>query len=205
VRIIGAGLPRTGTSTLCAALDRLGLGPCYHARETLRRLDHIGQWLAAYDGGPVPYRLLAGYQVTTDAPSCFFWRELTGEYPRAKVILTVRDAGSWYRSTIRTVLRQDLYPASADPALAGLRQLAQAANKYFYRADTEEAPLVERFHRHNAEVRAAVPADRLLVYEVAQGWPPLCEFLGVPVPDTPFPWLNSTAEYAAKIEQRRTR
>ena len=203
MKVIGAGLPRTGTATLRDALVLLGLGPCYHTSEILDQLDHIGGWLAAYEGGPVPYEVFAGYQATADAPSCFFWRELISEYPRAKVILTMRDARSWYTSMAKTLLRRDRFTPSADPVLAGLRELALATFKHVYGPDNDEDRLTALFHRHNAEVRATVPADRLLIYEAGQGWPPLCEFLGVPVPEQPFPRRNSSTEWADQVDRRR--
>jgi hypothetical protein len=61
---------------------------------------------------------------------------------------------------------------------------------------------VRVFEAHNAAVQAYVPADRLLVYEVSQGWEPLCEFLGVPVPDTPFPRVNDTESMQRRQRER---
>lgn len=203
MKVIGAGLPRTGTAALRDALVRLGFGPCYHTSEILDRLDHVGPWLAAYEGEPVPYELFAGYQATADAPSCFFWRALIDEYPQAKVILTVRDARSWYQSMLTTLLRRDRFGPSPDPVLAALRELALATFTHVYGPDNDEDRLTALFHRHNAEVRATVPADRLLIYEVADGWAPLCAFLGVPVPEEPFPWRNSSAEWASRVDRRR--
>lgn len=204
MRIIGAGLPRTGTSTLRDALNLLDLGPCYHTSELLNHLDHIGQWLAAYQGGPVPFATLAGYQATADSPGCFFWRELAQKYPDAKVVLTVREPRSWYASMANTVLRREVVAESADPTLAGLRRLALAVlDRLDVDGEPDEVRLIDYFHRHNAEVRQTIPADRLLVYEVREGWAPLCDFLGVPVPDQPFPWLNSSAEYVARVAEHQ--
>ncbi|MCX5241309.1 sulfotransferase family protein [Streptomyces prunicolor] len=204
MKIIGVGFPRTGTVTLYEALNQLSLGPCYHTKEMINKPDHIEHWVQVYEGGPIdPHAIFAGYQATADAPGCFFWRELIREYPEAKVILSIRDAQTWYRSMSDTVLRQDLLDKSADPVLAGLRRLALAMFDHVFDNRRDEAHLTAVFNRHNAEVQREVPADRLLVYEVTQGWAPLCEFIGVDSPVTPFPWLNNTAEYVDKAEKHR--
>jgi Sulfotransferase domain len=219
MKIIGVGFPRTGTVTLYEALNRLGFGPCYHTKEMVRKPGHIDHWIRVYEGGPIePRTVFAGYQATTDAPGCFFWRELLREYPDAKIILSTRDARSWYTSMSATILRDDLLaepgeaaargeaagPAgSADPVLAGLRRLARAMSDRIFDGRRDEAHLTAVFDRHNAEVRSEVPADRLLVYEVRQGWDPLCAFLGVRPPTTPFPWLNNTAEFVGNAEKHR--
>ena len=204
MKILGVGFPRTGTVTLYEALNQLGLGPCYHTKEMVRKPGHIDHWVRVYEGAPVDARtVFAGYRATADAPGCFFWRELIREYPDAKVVLTVRTAQSWYRSMSDTILRQDLLDASADPALDGLNRLARAMSDRVFDGRRDEAHLTAVFNRHNAEVRRDVPADRLLVYEAGQGWEPLCAFLGVVPPATPFPWLNNTAEFVGKAEKHR--
>jgi hypothetical protein len=206
MEVVGAGFPRTGTSTLDDALTRLGFGPCHHAKDLIGRPEKVGQWLRAYAGERVDFRaLLAGYRASTDAPGCFFWRELMDEFPQARVILCERDPQSWYASMSRTILRQDLFDGPPDPSLADLRRLSGAMFEHVFGNRLDEAHLVEVFERHNAEVRRAVPAGRLLVYEVSQGWEPLCRFLGVDVPDEPFPWLNDSAQFVSRIEQHRRR
>jgi hypothetical protein len=206
MKIIGVGLPRTGTLTLHDVLSQLGFGPCYHTKEMVEKPDHVEHWMRAYAGEPIdPRAVFADYQATTDAPGCFFWRELIREYPDAKVILSIRDAQSWYKSMSGTVLRQDLFDASADPVLGRLHRLAQTTFDHAFGDRRDEAHLTEVFHRHNGEVRREVPDGRLLVYDVRQGWAPLCEFLGVDIPDTPFPWLNNAAEYVEKVTERRDR
>ncbi|BBB01320.1 hypothetical protein RVR_8682 [Actinacidiphila reveromycinica] len=214
MEIIGVGFPRTGTSTLRQALNLLGLGPCYHTREMILHPGHIDHWARVYDGGPIDARrVLAGYRATADAPGCFYWRELAAEFPEAKLVLSVRDAHAWYASMTATILRDDLFndllddragPADpADPVLAGLRRLARAMADHVFSGRRDEAHLTAVFDRHNAAVRREVPAERLLVYEVDQGWGPLCAFLGVEPPSAPFPWLNDTAEFVSKAERHR--
>ncbi|KPI15580.1 hypothetical protein OK074_2025 [Actinobacteria bacterium OK074] len=204
LKIIGAGLPRTGTLTLHRALSQLGFGPCYHTKEITEKLDHIERWIQAYAGQPLdPRALFAGYRATTDAPGCFFWRELVRAYPDARVILSTRDVHAWYASMRNTVLRQELLDHADDPVLAELHRLARATLDHAFGDRRDEAHLTEVFHRHNSEVCEGISADRLLVYDVREGWEPLCAFLGVNPPDTPFPWLNDTAQYVAKAQARR--
>jgi hypothetical protein len=209
VQIIGAGLPRTGTSALEAALDRLGFGPCYHSRRMLERPGHLAAWTRACRGEPVDLpALLTGFRATTDAPACFFWPELVRAFPAARVVLGVRDPAAWCRSMTATVLRPDVF-AGDDPTLAGLRTLTgEMFGRAFAGARTDtgwsEAGLTAAYHRHVDAVRAAVPAGRLLVHDVADGWAPLCAFLGVPVPDEEFPHRNSAGEFHERLNRYRT-
>jgi hypothetical protein len=205
MRVIGAGLPRTGTSSLETALDRLGCGPCYHTRTILDSPAAIDSWLAAYRGEPVDLAgLLAGYEATTDSPACFFWRELVAAFPAARVVLTVRDPESWRASMSATVLRRELIDAD-NPVLAGVARLQEALVRYGLRGRTDHDGLLELFDRHTAEVVAAVPAERLLVYRIEDGWEPLCAFLDVAVPAEPFPRLNDTAEFVGRLAEHRGR
>jgi hypothetical protein len=217
VELIGAGLPRTGTSTLREVLVRLGFGPCCHTSELVGYPERIGWWTEAFRGErPIDLRAaLAGFRSTTDAPSCFYWRELLAEFPAAKVILTERDPHAWFMSMTKTVLRQDLFADRSDSdgaggsadargsVLRGLHELAEAMHDAVFGQRRDEEWLTGLFARHNAAVRREVPADRLLVYEVSQGWEPLCAFLGVPVPDERFPWLNDSAEFVARLQRHR--
>lgn len=203
--IIGAGFGRTGTLSLKTALERLGFGPCYHAIEALRHPSHLPRWEAAAAGHPDWEHVFAGYRATVDWPGVHFWRELIDANPTAKVVLTVRDPRRWHASVRDTFLTQGFgvpQPAGDDPppflAAAGWsradsarqrRLMGRIMGDFFDRIRDEESAVAE-FERHVGEVQGHVPADRLLVYEVAQGWEPLCEFLGVETPREPFPRLN---------------
>ncbi|WP_163510675.1 sulfotransferase family protein [Fodinicola acaciae] len=207
MKVIGAGFPRTGTSTQQAVLNQLGFGPCYHMREVMENPGHAAGWVDAISGRPYDLaELLAGYQSTTDAPGCFFWRELLAANPDAKVLLSVRDADKWYQSMITTVLNPELFAkmgdiAKRDPEMADRRRLPETMFDKVFGASRDKDHLIEIYQRHNADVRAEVPADQLLVYEVKQGWGPLCEFLGVPVPDEPYPHLNDSASFVQTVSQ----
>jgi hypothetical protein len=208
IQIIGAGLGRTGTLSLKAALEELGFAKCYHMVEVLARLDDARTWDGAISGEPVDWdRLFAGYQATVDLPSCLFYRELLAKYPEAKVILTVRDPERWYDSARKTIyFARSAFPKWASVLNPRMRVFGRMINRLWDRMFQgrfeDRAFAIDVFNRHNEQVRRDVPADRLLVYEISQGWGPLCVFLGVPVPEgKPFPHLNDAAEFRARIER----
>lgn len=194
--VIGAGFPRTGTASLKAAFEELGLGRCYHMSEVFDKPDHWALWTDAADGKPVDWDLVFdGFGATTDAPACHFYKSIAAHYPKAKVVLSVRDADRWYESTQSTILS----PAIAEkfkflppPAMVMLHKIG------WHPADPETHDrdyMIGRMMTHNEEVKRTIAADRLLIFEAAQGWAPLCDFLGLPVPETPFPHVNSTDEF----------
>ena len=194
--VIGAGLGRTGTMSLKLALEQLGLGPAYHMMEVFKNPAAFGWWAeVAEGGGPGWETIFEGYGSTVDWPSATFYRALADAYPDAKVILTERPGAEWFRSAQGTIFAQNGPP----PPPAFIRMIESVVDRMFdgQRNDPDHAIAV--FERHNAEVRRVIPASRLLVYEVAQGWAPLCDFLGVGVPDGPMPHVNTTAEFQARM------
>eukprot|EP01112_Ceratiomyxa_fruticulosa_P010680 TRINITY_DN2837_c0_g1_i1.p1 TRINITY_DN2837_c0_g1~~TRINITY_DN2837_c0_g1_i1.p1 ORF type:complete len:255 (-),score=38.43 TRINITY_DN2837_c0_g1_i1:145-909(-) len=202
--LIGAGLCRTGTLSVKTALDEIGL-PCYHMREVYLHPSHIPYWYEASCGRPVQWDvLLANYKATVDMPACVHYKELMEKYPDAKVILTVRDPEAWYESVCNTISPQDLnqwgiklmkFAALVNPIIKKLTVTAnQNWTKIFPGPWTRENA-INNFNKHNEEVKQYVPADRLLIFNVKEGWEPLCKFLGVPVPDRPFPRVNDPAHF----------
>jgi hypothetical protein len=197
--VIGAGLPRTGTTSLKAALERLGLGPCHHMQEIGAHPEQAQRWRQILDG-PVDWNgVLRGYRAVVDWPSAHFWRPLAQTYPDAKVILSVRDPHAWYASMRDTVFallhNPSVVPRDFHPVVTGMRPLLERIWRDTFGttlADPmpEERHAVEVLQRHTADVTNALPTDRVLVYRTGQGWEPLCAFLGVPVPDEPYPRLN---------------
>lgn len=190
MKVIGAGLGRTGTLSLKFALEHIGLGPCYHMVEFFAHLPrHLPLWLDAVDGGPDWAAIFEGYASTVDYPGCTYWRELIAQWPEAKVILTVRDPDSWFESAVSTVL-----------STRSQKMLANSPARRFFettvhqdfgdRADDREF-MTAYFRGWNEAVIAEVPAERLLVFRARDGWEPLCGFLGVPVPPEPYPRVNS--------------
>lgn len=197
LRVIGAGFGRTGTHSLKLALERLLDAPCYHMVELLgRRERDVPMWLEAARTGRVDPQLLAGYAATVDFPSCFFWRELAMEHPDAVIVLSVRDdAEQWWRSASTTVF-DGLSKGLPGPLVAELWSVLSARSFTADYLDRESA--IAAYERHNADVRAAAPADRLVEWRPADGWPPLCAALDLPVPDEPFPVTNTTEEFLAR-------
>jgi hypothetical protein len=196
--VIGAGWSRTGTFSLRKALELLGFGPCYHMHEVFPHPEHHASWRSAAAGTLADWNtLLAGYQSVADAPPCIFWRELVAANPEARVVLTIRDASSWYdsmQSTVHeTLMAVDVASPADRPALTLARELV--LDGFFKGNFRDREAALARFNEHNDAVQREVPAERLLVYEVAQGWPPLCAFLGTPVPSCPFPRTNARAEF----------
>ena len=192
LKVIGAGLGRTGTVSLKLALEHLGFGPCYHAMEIVasgRR--SIPLWDAAIDGHPDWDAIFEGYVSTTDYPGCCYWRELLVHFPDAKVILSVRDPESWFESISATLFSPEHLNSVRGTPMEKLNEL--------FRKDLGEHIgdrdfMVDYFNRWNQAVIESVPADRLLVFSAGDGWDPLCDFLGAPVPSAPYPRANSREE-----------
>jgi hypothetical protein len=196
LKLIGAGYGRTGTLSLKMALEQISYGPCHHMTEVLLAPESAGLWMRAAAGAPVWDDIYKGFASTVDFPGCTFWRQLSEFYPQAKVLLSVRDPEKWFESTQATIFsEQAIARLSATPMAAFMDKVAWGVFSRERIHDREF--MIEAFKRHNAEVERAIPSERLLVYDVAQGWEPLCKFLGVPVPDTPFPRTNSREEMAA--------
>ncbi|MDT3439587.1 MULTISPECIES: sulfotransferase family protein [unclassified Pseudofrankia] len=206
VDIVGAGFGRTGTLSLKAALEQLGFGPCHHGFELMKRRETVFDWLDAVEGKPVDWdSMYAGYRSTVDWPGARFWRELAAHDPASKVVLSVRDPEKWYESVKNTLYQAILnvpehLPAEVEPLIKLLRLLIWDGIFDGRFADKDHALRV--YEDHIAEVKREIPADRLLVFDVAEGWEPLCAFLGVPVPAEPFPRLNERDAYAAQQQAR---
>ncbi len=199
LKVIGAGFGRTGSMSMKQALEQVGFGRCHHMEEVFANPDQIAYWEAATRGDKVDWtKVFANYNSTVDWPSAHFWRELTEFYPDAKVLLTERSSESWWASfseTIGKVLNMaDQLP---DPHLARVTNMAKSliADNTFGGMMHDRDTAIAAYERHNAEVKEAIPADRLLVFNFAEGWPPLCKFLRCEIPDGDFPRSNSTKEF----------
>lgn len=199
VHIIGAGLGRTGTDSLRAALDRLGFGPCHHMRELFAQPETIVGWARAARGEHVDWgEILAGYASTVDWPSVAFWRELVDAYPNARVILTLRDPYAWYESATNTIHRARfaVHPELEEHLRVVERLVWQGT---FGGRFTDREHAIAVYEAHYDAVRAYVPEKRLLEFDVRDGWAPLCEFLAVAVPPEDFPKLNTTAAFHSRV------
>ena len=200
LKVIGAGMPRTATTSQKLALEQLGFGPCYHMSEALDQPNHWPLWEAAGAGESVNWEdIFADWGSTTDAPGCNFYKELAAVYPDAKVLLSVRDPERWFASTQETVTSPMVVGFHAARGTLGMVEAVGWGTDPRLR---DKAWMLERYHRHNEEVKATIPSGRLMVYNVSEGWGPLCAFLDRPIPETPFPQVNSTDEFKAMIAGR---
>lgn len=193
LKVIGAGLGRTGTMSLKLALEELGFGPCYHMSEVAQRPDAFAWWVEAADGKPDWERIFDGYQSTTDYPACSFWRELAAAYPDAPVILSVREPAKWFESVAATIFSPPMNAhLSASPLKTFFEKCVWQA---FGPRIRDRDFMIEAFNRHVDTVKREIPPERLLVYEAKEGWEPLCRFLGVPVPAAPYPRANTREDF----------
>ena len=212
MKLIGAGLPRTATTTQMIALEMLGL-PCYHMRDMMGDLEtSVPQWRAALDGNADWDEIFEGKESIVDWPGSYHWRELMDVYPDAKVLLSVRSAESWVESMHNTIaaiwfgdnLMHHLAMAQyhVDPVYRSWLDVlydmwVKADMMVPHRADPKQ--MAAEMERWNQEVIDTVPADRLLVWYPTDGWEPLCEFLEVPVPETPLPHVNDTENFQKNL------
>lgn len=208
LKVIGAGFGRTGTLSLKSALEQLGFGPCHHMTEIIGDMQRQGpMWNRVASGKERDWKkVYAGYLATVDWPGCHYYAELADAFPEAKVILTVRESRAWYASMKETILKN--VPGRAIRLLLVVIKfpmsfVATIVLKRTFRNDTSEANAIATFERHNAEVQQRIPAERLLVFDVKQGWEPLCAFLDVPVPEAPFPRTNDREMFKLHGEKVR--
>lgn len=205
LQVVGAGFGRTGTLSLKRALDELGFGPTYHMEEVVRRPSHIASWLRYARTGEANWdEIFSGFGSGVDFPVSCVWEGLAAYYPDAKIVLSIRDPQAWWTSTETTIYpTRTMFPR-------WLMRLAPVTGRWVEMVDrlvwdgifdgrfADRDHAVAVFERHLANVEATCPRDRLLVFDVAEGWEPLCSFLDVPIPDRPFPRLND-----ARTLQRR--
>ncbi len=212
MKVIGAGLPRTGTLSQKVALEMLGFGPCYHMVNVLTDLPLAEQWARAMDE-PADWEAIFGeHESTVDWPGSFFYRELADAYPNAKVVLSIRDPEAWERSMLDTIwglvhghsLMAHISKARevVDPDWWAYMQLMRrmwAAQGVFSGPELRPGQLADAITRYQEQVQRNIPEDRLLVWSVQDGWEPLCRFLDVEVPDAEFPRLNDSKMFVDRI------
>ena len=208
MKVIGAGFGRTGTMSLKGALEQLGFGPSFHMIDVAKRPELLPAWQAAVDGEPVSWReVFDGWESTVDWPACTFWESIWAEFPDAKVLLSVRDPEAWYASCLKSIHasaqaagRGELKGGSVDVSPDAMRMINGLIWDGTFDGRFEDKEFaIGVFNAHNEDVKDKVPGDRLLVYEISEGWEPLCEFLDVPVPDTPMPHLNDATSFRAMV------
>ena len=197
LKIIGAGMGRTGTASLKVALETLGIGHCYHMSEVLKNPEYTKNWIDAAEGNTDWDNIFNGYSATVDNPGCNYWKELADYYPEAKVILTVRDANKWFDSTNETIhsvefasfIKNSPFGEMVQKTIWDLMDNRMQDRKH----------MIDYFNNRTSNIVDYIAPERLLVYRVNEGWEPLCTFLGLPVPKTDFPRINSRDETKALI------
>jgi hypothetical protein len=205
LRVVGAGLGRTGTHSLKIALERLLGAPCYHMVEVFKRPPDMTTWTAAANGAPTDWhKLFDGYEAVVDWPAAAFWSEISEAFPEAIIIFSHRDPDGWWKSASRTIFegfrrRPGPAPTEGPGANPAFVQMITALFSKTFTADfLDEAAAKAAFERHNADVRKRAPRARLVEWQAKDGWGPLCAALGVPVPEEPFPVTNTTEEFRAR-------
>ncbi|MDJ0955772.1 MAG: sulfotransferase [Arenicellales bacterium] len=199
LKVIGTGFGRTGTNSLKLALELLGFGPCHHMFEVRDNPSQLPFWQQAARGEMPDWdEVFAEYTACVDWPSVRYWRELCAHFPDAKVVHSVRAEQSWIKSVHKTI-----YPAMAQrhnvdsgPYRDRLEMAHEIiVNQTFAGRMDDPKHALAVYRSHNNEVAQTIPFDRLLVYEVKEGWEPLCRFLDVPIPDESFPRVNTSSEF----------
>ena len=201
VRVVGAGLGRTGTHSLKLALEQLLGGPCYHMSELIERESDTAVWAAATRGEDVDWPgFLAGFHATVDWPACAFWEPIARAFPDAVVLLSVRESPeAWWNSFGRTIAQALQKPVPPeDEGWVERRRMVLAMIETTFTPDWRDRDgAIAAYIRHNDRVREAVPAERLVEYRAGDGWEPLCAALGIEIPAEPFPHTTRTAEFRA--------
>lgn len=199
LKIIGSGFGRTGTKSLKQALETLGLGPCHHMYEVMASERQQALWMDAMHGAEVDWNeMYQGFTSQVDWPGLHYWYETSIAFPDAKVIHTERDEDDWWASfsttigKFHTVLDQVPLPPHLNVLF---HQISKTMVAPVFGDHTDKASAIRAYRAHNARVRATIPASGLLVFNVRQGWGPLCDFLDLPVPASAFPRSNPRAEF----------
>jgi hypothetical protein len=197
MKVIGVGVGRTGTHSLKLALERLGLGPCHHMEEVIHNPPvHVPLWSAALQGRADWAAIYRGYASAVDWPTAGFFRELNAVHPSAKFVLTHRSPEGWVQSFSETIYKLTTGAVLAPPQMRPLLDMVGGViARTGFPIGLDAAGLGRAFAAHIDAVKATIPADRLLVYQVKEGWAPLCAFLGVEEPAEPFPRTNNRTEF----------
>ena len=215
LQVIAVGPPRTGTTSIKAALLTLGYGRCMHMDELFNQPALVDHWIELFDTGETDFdSLFAGYRSSTDFPGCLAYADLMNRYPEATFIVNYREPESWYASMLDTVYafvprtpetKQHLLDKGREqPRFLGIAKTLALVNDYLFEGYfagefADKAATLARYERFYDELRAAIPAERRLEYTVEGGWEPLCAFLGEPVPGVPFPRKNQRADFITQV------
>lgn len=211
LKVLGAGFGRTGTLSLKYALEELGFGPCHHMMEVMRDPKQNEWFYRIAQGDRVEWgEVFADYSSAVDWPSASYYAELMEVFPDAKVILSVRDPDSWYKSVKDTIFNvvpniphwvQAIFPRSKKIAILIEEIVWQGV---FNGRFNDRQYAINVYEKNTEAVMASVPSDRLLIHSAKEGWEPICKFLEVPVPETEYPWVNDSKSQRRRIMLLKT-
>ncbi|HEY7916585.1 MAG TPA: sulfotransferase [Acidimicrobiales bacterium] len=200
LRVVGAGLGRTGTTSLKQALEHLLDGPCYHMLEVRERSTDPDAWGDAYEGRPPAWDcFFGGYRATVDWPAAPFWSEISTAFPDSLILLSVRDPDSWWTSVSNTIFPALATYFAPDAPEDGWTRMGRGMMTAFTSDWQDEEAAKEAYLAYNESVRRKAAEHRLLEWHPGDGWEPICASLGCAVPDQPFPHTNTTAETRAQL------
>lgn len=200
MKVIGAGFSRTGTYSLKQALELLGFAPCYHGETIFQRPDHVGTWADIAKNQPDWQTFLGSYEAGVDSPICFYWKEVLAAFPNAKVILTTRDPNDWYESFAASLYQAMIHPDRAPEEIRDALKMAKTVviDQFFEGRFSDREHAISIYTEHITSVRQHFSGGNeasLLVFDVKEGWLPLCRFLDFDIPHLPFPNTNSRSEF----------
>src|SRR5437868_1353903 len=196
LKVVGAGLGRTGTHSLKVALEQLLGEPCYHMIEVFASPEHVPQWHQAVLGNMPDWgELFAGYGAAVDWPAATFWQQQSEAFPDSLILLSTRDSAGWWRSCDNTIFQ--VFRSADQNMPPEWTAMVKDLFRQFAGDSLDEASAIASYERHNDHVRATAPPDRLLEWHPGDGWEPICRALGVDVPEDPFPHVNTTEEFRA--------
>ncbi len=213
MKMIGVGFGRTGTMSLKAALEELGAGPCFHMIDLItgeNKARDLDQWVKVANDEPVDWtEVFDGWEATVDWPAATKWREIAAAFPDVPVLLNVRDFDGFYKSCANTImavkeaaaageLEQDASREPPAPELWGVIDKLIWEGDFQGRFKDKEWAR-EMYWDRVETIKREIPADRLVYWELGDGWEPLADALGVEAPDKPFPHLHDTNEFRAEF------
>ena len=206
LKVIGAGFGRTGTLSLKVALEQLGYGPCHHMKEVMLNTDQAEWFSQASKGVEVDWHeVFNKYSSAVDWPAAAYYQELAESFPDAKIVLGVRDPDAWYESVENTIFRvipnfpkwiRFIFPRS-DKVFNMIEKTIWQGE--FSGQFEDKGTAIQVFNERIETIKKMFPPERLLIHTSKDGWEPLCEFLDVDIPDTPYPWVNDSAKIKRAI------
>jgi hypothetical protein len=201
IQVFGAGVGRTGTYSLKLAFEQLGLGPCHHMEAVVQNMPvQVPLWSAALNGRADWRSIYGGFNSAVDWPTAGFFRELIQVYPSAKFVLTQRNPETWAESFEATIYKLLAGRDRSPPEMrVCLDMAAGVVARTGFPGGLDRNGLIRAFGAHNEAVKATIPSRQLLVYEVKEGWGPLCNFIDVPVPANEFPRTHNRTEFWDRI------